>query len=71
MLVGYEMEWTVRYFQNRCEFWAAGYLDDATTLGSRAHSYRQHAFWETLVHMADNVFGTINTVNYKSPVTIT
>lgn len=70
-LVGYEMQWTVRYFQNRCKFWAQGYLDDCVAPGGKAYCHRQFAFWSSLESMADLTFGKVNKINYKSPVCLT
>ncbi|KAF8816867.1 hypothetical protein BYT27DRAFT_7052016, partial [Phlegmacium glaucopus] len=68
-LTGYEMEWTVRYFQHRSRTWAmpastgTGTSANAGhTLSAGAVAYRSEkcALWEDLMLKADHTFARFN-----------
>ena len=44
-LVGYEMEWTVRYFLYQSELWKGRAFDCPDTNGAMAYASRQSAIW--------------------------
>jgi len=57
MLVGYEMEWTTRYFMHKAAKWQA---DETLEAGPRAYAARQTAQWGDLALDAERAFGVVN-----------
>jgi hypothetical protein len=55
-LVGYEMEWTTRYFLYRAGKWQV----QCPEAGPSAYAARQAAQWGGLASEADRAFGVVN-----------
>lgn len=68
ILVGYEMQWTVRYFLNKSSLWKPSALPDAdpefATPGAAAYANRQATMWHRLALIADKSFKYYN-VHYQ------
>jgi hypothetical protein len=60
MLVGYEMEWTTRYFLHRAEKWQAQLGDENLQAGPKAYAARQAAQWGDLASDAEQAFRVVN-----------
>lgn len=69
LLTGYEMEWTVRYFLYKHQYWTSAHSADGRPLSSGAACYanRKAAMWRDLALYADKAFKSANN-NYKSPM---
>jgi len=65
ILVRYEMEWVVRYFVHKSQFWQSAQSGDSP--GPAAYATRKAAMWRQLARFADGSFKNIN-INYKSPL---
>lgn len=66
MFVGYEMEWTVRYFTYKSHLWSNAVCPDSVP-GPAAYAKRQASMWYHLALFADRSFNNTN-VDYKSPL---
>ncbi|KAF8166226.1 hypothetical protein BJ912DRAFT_863255 [Pholiota molesta] len=71
-LVRYEMEWTVRYFLHKSNFWVAGAETSLThgrqpLPGAAAYARQQAVTWRQLAIIADCAFRS-SFSNYKSPL---
>ena len=58
-LVGYEMEWTTRYFLHKAGMWQEQ-LGDQTLPGPKAYAARQSAQWGNLASDAERAFRNVN-----------
>jgi len=69
ILVSYEMEWTVRYFFHKMDYWIDAHSADGSPLsaGAAAYASRKTAMWHDLALYADKSFKNVNN-NYKSPL---
>jgi len=65
MLVGYEMEWTTRYFLHRAETWQSQLVENNLLAGPRAYAARQAAQWGDMALDAERAFRVVNR-NYKT-----
>ena len=59
-LVGYEMQWTTKYFLNCSAKWQARFMSPNLRPGPRAYAGRQAAQWKRLACEAERVFSTVN-----------
>jgi hypothetical protein len=60
ILVGYEMEWTVRYFLHRSGLWTERAQISDKGPGASSYANRQAAIWYKLAADADNIFAKFN-----------
>jgi hypothetical protein len=60
ILVGYEMEWTTRYFLHRAGNWKAMLVQEDLPVGPKAYAARQAAQWEDLAFDAEQAFRIVN-----------
>ena len=60
ILVGYEMNWVVRYFLSRAKIWEARQTGSNVTAGAAAYAARQYARWFGVAAAADRKFKSIN-----------
>jgi len=62
ILVGYEMQWTVRYFLHYRDAWRERTRTGIgiALAGSRAYGARKEAMWEHLAQQAEVAFKTTN-----------
>lgn len=69
LLVNYEMEWSVRYFLHKNQYWTSAHSADGTplSLGAAGYAHRKAAMWHDLALYADKSFKSAN-LNYKSPM---
>jgi hypothetical protein len=65
ILVGYEMEWTTKYFLYRARKWQAQLGDYDLPAGPRAYAARQAAQWSALALDGERAFRVVNP-DYKS-----
>ena len=60
ILVGYEMEWTVRYFLHQAEVWkhrgTIVAIDVTSQAGRRAYAARKSAMWQGLALVANDKY---------------
>ena len=59
-LVGYEMQWTTRYFLYRARKWQVQLEDNDLQAGPRAYAARQAAQWGGLVSDAERAYRVVN-----------
>lgn len=59
-LVGYEMEWTTRYFLHQAEKWQTRFSDETLEKGPRAYAARQAEQWSQLASDAQSAFHFVN-----------
>jgi len=59
-LVGYEMEWTTRYFLYRAGKWQTQFGKENQQAGTKAYAARQAAQWGDLASDADRAFRVVN-----------
>lgn len=70
MLVPYEMQWTVRYFMHKSNFWDSELCRGTTlTAGARAYAERKKMMWRHMAEFADKEF-KLNTAHYVSPIAV-
>ena len=64
LLVGYEMQWTVRYFLRQAEIWQQRAVGAAEAgrpgPGPVSYALRKSAAWRTMAHSAEEIFMTVN-----------
>jgi hypothetical protein len=60
ILVGYEMNWVVRFFYHRAKLWETRQTGGIITAGAAAYAARQHARWLDIAAAADRKFKSIN-----------
>ncbi|KIM39386.1 hypothetical protein M413DRAFT_74977, partial [Hebeloma cylindrosporum] len=72
ILVEHEMEWTVRYFLHKMDYWRAPPPPDREppSSGAAAYAARKCAMWHDLALYADKSFKNVN-INYKSLFSLT
>jgi hypothetical protein len=63
-LIGYEMQWTVRYFLFMSRKWVIP--PTGGSAGAIAYGRRKQAVWEEQMKKADHIFRTSNPA-YQSP----
>ncbi|KAF8808483.1 hypothetical protein BYT27DRAFT_7096830, partial [Phlegmacium glaucopus] len=68
ILVGYEMEWSVRYFLYRAKVWEEHCNVVALSPGAIAYAAHQVARWRQVAAAAESLFKVRNML-YGSPVT--
>lgn len=56
MLVGYEMQWTVRYFHHQCAMWKSRAILSPESTGASAYASRQSAMWYRRACSAEKEF---------------
>ncbi|KIM41065.1 hypothetical protein M413DRAFT_41140, partial [Hebeloma cylindrosporum] len=58
IMVNYEMEWTVRYFLYKREYWSEASSADGGRIsaGANAYTFRKAAMWDDLALYADKLF---------------
>ena len=68
MLVGYEMEWTIRSCRQEATIWRnrAARAMELEESGLAAYGLRQSAMWEDLIKLAEEQFQAVNG-DYKTP----
>ena len=68
LLLGYEMEWTVRSYKREANIWRerAARAKENGEPGHAAYGLRKSALWEDLISLAEERFMAVN-VNYKTP----
>ena len=64
-LIGYEMQWTVRYFLFMSRKWVMPHTGSSAS--AIAYGRRKQAVWEELMKKADHIFKTSNPA-YQSPL---
>jgi len=69
ILVGYEMQWTVRYFQHKMQMWDEHrrISISAKKFGAAAYAACQSATWDKMAKVADHTFSLEKTF-YISPM---
>jgi hypothetical protein len=66
VLIRYEMQWTVRYFDHQSQKWQSASTNVNTAPGALAYAHRQHGQWQELALWADKAFRSTN-LEYISP----
>ena len=68
LLLGYEMEWTVRSYKRESNSWRArtAMAQENGEHGHAAYGLRMSAMWEELIALAEERFKAVN-VNYRTP----
>lgn len=67
ILVGYEMQWTVRYFLYKCKEWEEGRDTVGVSAGGKVYAARQARRWKAYAEAADTLFSR-TTGHYLSPL---
>ena len=56
LLLNYEMQWTVRFFENKSQKWKVGADTEGISGGAKAYALRQEANWKGMAVNSDRVF---------------
>jgi hypothetical protein len=67
ILLNYEMQWTVRFFQKKSELWKLGADTPDIPSGAKAYALRQESQWHAMAVNSDRVFKNSSS-HYVTPI---
>lgn len=67
ILLNYEMEWTVRFFQKKSEYWKSGADTEDISSGAKAYARRREAQWKEMAVNSDRIFKSTSS-RYVTPI---
>lgn len=67
ILLNYEMQWTVRFFENKSGKWKIGANTQGISSGAKAYALRQQARWKGMALNSDRIFKNTS-LDYVTPI---
>ena len=67
ILLNYEMQWTVRFFENKSKQWKIATASQDISSGAKAYALRQEARWKGMALRSDEIFKN-SSFDYVTPI---